>query len=102
MNRPTRSAGRTATTSAGGGLVPRLSPENIIQKNLSAWWRGEEATTISQQGGFCSEFVAELYKSWQLLPSDRPSRYYVPQDFAQNASLKLLQGRLSSAWLLQI
>lgn len=75
---------------------------NIIQKNLSAWWRGEEATTISQQGGFCSEFVAELYKSWQLLPSDRPSRYYVPQDFAQNASLKLLQGRLSSAWLLQI
>jgi hypothetical protein len=75
---------------------------NIVHKNLSAWWRGEEATTISKQGGFCSEFVAEVYKRWQLLPSDRPSRYYTPQDFAPNSSLKLLQGRLSSAWLLQI
>ena len=75
---------------------------NIVHKNISAWWHGEEAATISKQGGFCSEFVAELYKSWQLLPSDRPSRYYVPQDFAPSASLKLLQGRLSTAWLLQI
>lgn len=75
---------------------------NIIHKNISAWWHGEQATTIHRQGGFCSEFVAEVYKCWQLLPTDRPSRYYVPQDFAPNASLKLLQGRLSSAWLLQI
>jgi hypothetical protein len=75
---------------------------NIVIKNLTAWWRGEKASTITQCGGFCSEFVAELYKTWQLLPPERPSRYYLPDDFAPNSSLKLAQGQLSSAWLLAI
>jgi len=75
---------------------------NIVKKNLQAWWRGEQACTIGLSGGFCSEFVAELYKQWQLLPHDKPSRYYLPDDFARSSSLKLLRGQLSPAWLLTV
>lgn len=75
---------------------------NILRKNLCAWWWGDHATAIARQGGFCSEFVAEIYKSWQLLPHDRPSRHYLPHDFAPESPLKLLQGALSPAWMLQL
>ncbi|PTQ89986.1 hypothetical protein [Agitococcus lubricus] len=73
---------------------------NIVRKNLYAWWHGNAASSIGHQGGFCSELIAEIYQRWQLLPADRPARYYVPQDFAPSAALKLVNGGLSPAWWL--
>jgi hypothetical protein len=75
---------------------------NILWKHLHAWRRGEETDAIAGHGGFCSEFVAEIYKRWHLLPPGRPSRRYLPQDFAPGSSLKLLHGALSPAWMLAL
>jgi hypothetical protein len=72
---------------------------NFVIKQLRACWRGHEALA-GQRGGFCSEFVAEVYKHLQLLPPDKPSINYVPRDFAPDAPLSLLRGRLAPARLL--
>ncbi|HEX6590604.1 MAG TPA: hypothetical protein VF050_01250 [Moraxellaceae bacterium] len=73
---------------------------NFVIKQFKAWWRGHEAAAW-QGGGFCSEFVAEVYKHWQLLPADKRSMDYVPADFSPEAALPLLRGRLSPVCPLQ-
>ncbi|MDQ8037717.1 MAG: hypothetical protein REI12_09855 [Pedobacter sp.] len=74
---------------------------NFVFKQLVAWWRGHEAAAW-QRGGFCSEFVAEVYKHLQLLPADKRSMDYVPRDFSPEAPLPLLRGRLSAVSLLRV
>ena len=74
---------------------------NFVMKQVTAWWRGHEAVPW-QRGGFCSEFVAEVYKHLQLLPPDKRSMDYVPRDFSPDAPLPLLRGRLSAASLLTL
>jgi hypothetical protein len=69
---------------------------NFVMKQLLAWWRGQDAATL-HRGGFCSEFVAEVYKHLRLLPSDRRSIDYLPHHFSPEAALPLLRGRLSAA-----
>ncbi len=67
---------------------------NFAVKKLLAWWHGLEAAR-RHQGGFCSELVAEVYQHLQLLPPGKPAIDYVPRDFAPEAPLALLRGRLS-------
>lgn len=74
---------------------------NFALKQFIAWRHGCEAAQW-QRGGFCSEFVAEVYKHLQLLPSDKRSIDYVPGDFGPESSLPLLRGRLSPAHLLML
>lgn len=72
---------------------------NFVSKQLRTLVRGRDAAPF-RQGGFCSEFVAEVYKHLQLLPTDKRSIDYVPRDFSPESSLSLLRGRLSPASLL--
>lgn len=72
---------------------------NFVVKQFVAWWRGLEEAQWGR-GGFCSEFVAEVYKHLQLLPSHKPSIDYLPGDFAPEAPLQLLRGRLTPPLLL--
>jgi hypothetical protein len=72
---------------------------NFLVKQWLAWRHGPDASQW-QRGGFCSEFVAEVYKQLQLLPLGKPSMSYMPCDFAPEAALALLRGRLSPAYLL--
>lgn len=74
---------------------------NFVIKQFKAWWRGHEAAAW-QRGGFCSEFVAEVYKHLKLLPADKRSMDYVPRDFSPETSLPLLRGRLSPVSLLRV
>lgn len=69
---------------------------NFVMKQLLAWWRGHDAVAW-QSGGFCSEFVAEVYKHLRLLPPGKRSIDYVPRDFSPESRLLLLRGRLSPA-----
>lgn len=78
-----------------------LPYSNFVFKQLRAWWRGHEAAAW-QRGGFCSEFVAEVYKHLHLLPADKRSMDYVPRDFSPESALPLLRGRLSPASLLRV
>lgn len=72
---------------------------NFVLKQFLAWWHGLEAAQW-QRGGFCSEFVAEVYKHLHLLPPDKRSIDYVPRDFGSESPLCLLRGRLSPPHLL--
>lgn len=72
---------------------------DFVSKQIRAWWRGREAVPF-RQGGFCSEFVAEVYKRLHLLPEDKHSIDYVPRDFGPESSLSLLRGSLSPAVVL--
>lgn len=72
---------------------------NFVSKQVRAWWRGREAVPF-RRGGFCSEFVAEVYKHLQLLPDDKHSIDYVPRDFSPDSRLSLLRGSLSPATML--
>lgn len=72
---------------------------NFALKQFLAWRHGIEAAQW-QRGGFCSEFVAEVYKHLQLLPPDKRSIDYVPRDFGPESPLCLLRGRLSPPHLL--
>jgi hypothetical protein len=74
---------------------------NFVFKQWLVWWHGHDAAAW-QRGGFCSEFVAEVYKHLQLLPADKPSMHYVPRDFSPETSLPLLRGRLSAVLLLRV
>lgn len=72
---------------------------NFVLKQLRARWRGRDAAPL-RQGGFCSEFVAEVYQHLKLLPADKRPMDYVPGDFSPEARLSLLSGQLSPACLL--
>lgn len=74
---------------------------NFVFKQLVAWWRGHDEAAW-QRGGFCSEFVAEVYKHLHLLPTEKRSMDYVPRDFSPETSLPLLRGRLSDVSLLRV
>ena len=41
---------------------------------------------------FCSELVAEAYQRIGLLDESKPSNEYIPKDFSEKGSLKLLNG----------
>ncbi len=45
---------------------------------------------------FCSELVAEAYQRMGVLSKDLPSNEYAPRDFANEATLDLLQGTLGA------
>lgn len=77
-----------------------LPYSNFLRKQLKAWWLGGEAASF-RRGGFCSEFVAEVYKHLQLLPPHKPSIDYLPRDFAPEQALPLLRGRLSPVYPLR-
>lgn len=72
---------------------------NVVVKRLRIWWRGIEAAEW-RHGGFCSEFVADVYKHLHLLPPHRPSIDFLPRDFGPEALLRLRRGRLSPVCLL--
>lgn len=78
------------------GVLPY---SNFFIKQLIALRHGPDAAALPH-GGFCSEFVAEVYKRLQLLPHDKPSIDYLPRDFGPEAVLPLLRGRLSAPYLL--
>lgn len=101
---------RLLDAGAGFGRYQRIRPlmwhwharpySNFVAKKLQAWWRGQEAAHW-RHGGFCSEFVAEVYKHLRLLPPQLPSMDFVPRDFGPEAALPLCRGRLSPVWLLR-
>lgn len=74
---------------------------NFVWQHLSVWLHGEESLSF-QRGGFCSELVAEVYRQWRLLPTERPARNYVPRDFAGEQEISLLRGVLTPACLLSV
>lgn len=64
----------------------------VAQFLRGLWVRGGLAFG---RGGFCSELVAEVYRRWHILPSQRPAHHYIPRHFCDRNGLPSLQQRLS-------
>lgn len=74
---------------------------NFAVKRLRVWGGGKKAAHW-RHGGFCSEFVAEVYKRLRLLPRGLRTQDVVPRDFSPDTGLPLLRGQLSPVCLLRL
>ncbi|NNM52130.1 MAG: hypothetical protein HKM02_07880 [Pseudomonadales bacterium] len=51
---------------------------DYVRRNICQWL-GKPAAP----GTFCSEFVVDVLRAWGMWGEGRPSRLYVPRDFAE-------------------